>query len=56
MLVNGATRTSGVHTAVLPMNIDLLWAIKFLVRSGNNASYFSEMCLDRSAVIKIDLL
>jgi hypothetical protein len=29
VLVNGAIRTSDVHSAVRPMNIDLLWAIEF---------------------------
>jgi hypothetical protein len=34
LLVNGAIRTSGVHSAVRPMNIDLLRAIKFYYVPG----------------------
>ena len=42
LLCNGVAGTSGVHSAVHSIIIDLLWAMKFYC-ADNKASYFSQV-------------
>jgi hypothetical protein len=56
VLVNGAIRTRGVHSAVRPMNIDLLRAIKFYYIPGTMRRV-SVRCVPTDLTgIKIDLI
>jgi hypothetical protein len=56
VLHNGATGTGGVHSAAHPMNIDLLWAMKFYHLQRTSVVFQSDVFRAILAGIKIYLV